>query len=382
VISGSIRRDFQVTDEEELHSRLVWHALVEPGDRIAGSLRLELGSSEALQKFLSNDTASTELVPSEELVRAYERWRPRYQEGMADGIVKTAASREMQVILPSDPRWPTTLNDLGVFSPALLWYRGNVGDFEKIDKTLGVVGSRVVSSYGQKVTAEIAALAVNEGATVVSGGALGVDAIAHRVTLSQSGSTVAVMAGSLDNLYPAGNWQLFDEIGRQGLLLSEMAPGSKPTRWRFLQRNRLIAALSSAVVVTEAGWRSGSINTVNHANELGRRVFAIPGPITSPTSAGCNRIIRDHSAEILVEVSDLPVEIGWRASILDETEILGSLEKRLLDFMDRRARDLATLAKDSGLSTNEAQIAIGGLKLAGLVEQQGTMGWKRIFTNS
>jgi DNA processing protein len=301
---------------------------------------------------------------------------------MADAIIKRAQVLDMRVILPTDSAWPVSLNDLGVFSPALLWYRGHLTGFNRLERTLGIVGSRVVSSYGQKVTAEIAALAVTEGATVVSGGALGVDAVAHRTALSQSGSTVAVMAGSLDNLYPAGNWQLFDEIGSRGLLLSEMAPDSKPTRWRFLQRNRLIAALSEAVVVTEAGWRSGSINTVNHANELGRRVFAVPGPITSPTSAGCNRIIRDHSAEILLEVNDLPIEIGWRRSNPEDLDILGSLEKRLLDFLEKRAIDLHTLAKRSGLSIFEAQIAIGGLQLADLVEQQGANGWKRKFTNS
>ena len=379
---GPIRSDFQGTDEEDLHSRLVWHALVEPGDRIAGSLRLELGSTVALRKFVDQDYAATELVSREELLRAYERWKPRYQGEMADAIIKRAQVLDMRVILPTDSAWPVSLNDLGVFSPALLWYRGHLTGFNRLERTLGIVGSRVVSSYGQKVTAEIAALAVTEGATVVSGGALGVDAVAHRTALSQSGSTVAVMAGSLDNLYPAGNWQLFDEIGSRGLLLSEMAPDSKPTRWRFLQRNRLIAALSEAVVVTEAGWRSGSINTVNHANELGRRVFAVPGPITSPTSAGCNRIIRDHSAEILLEVNDLPIEIGWRRSNPEDLDILGSLEKRLLDFLEKRAIDLHTLAKRSGLSIFEAQIAIGGLQLADLVEQQGANGWKRKFTNS
>ena len=247
---GPIRSDFQGTDEEDLHSRLVWHALVEPGDRIAGSLRLELGSTVALRKFVDQDYAATELVSREELLRAYERWKPRYQGGMADAIIKRAQVLDMRVILPTDSAWPVSLNDLGVFSPALLWYRGHLTGFNRLERTLGIVGSRVVSSYGQKVTAEIAALAVTEGATVVSGGALGVDAVAHRTALSQSGSTVAVLAGSLDNLYPAGNWQLFDEIGSRGLLLSEMAPDSKPTRWRFLQRNRLIAALSEAVVET------------------------------------------------------------------------------------------------------------------------------------
>jgi DNA processing protein len=334
-----------------------------------------------LKKFQNRDTTPTGQIPSEDLARAYERWGPRYQTGLLEKLVKDAIRSDMQLMLPSDSLWPERLNDLGAYSPTLLWYRGHIDSFEKLDRTLGVIGSRVVSGYGQKITAEVSALAVNEGATVISGGALGVDAIAHRVALSQAGLTLGLMAGSLDNLYPAGNWQLFDEIGSRGLLLSEMAPGSKPTRWRFLQRNRLIAALSDAVVVTEAGWRSGSINTVNHANELGRRVFAVPGPITSPTSAGCNRIIRDHSAEILVEVNDLPVEIGWRSSDPENLEILGNLEKRLLDSMTNTANDLPTLAKDSGLSVFEAQMAIGGLQLADLVQQQGSLGWKRKFTN-
>jgi DNA processing protein len=380
-MAASIRRDFQITDEDDLRSRVIWHALVEPGDRIAGSLRIELGSSVALQKFLDNDTSSTNHLSTEELAVAYERWRPRYYVGMAEAIIARAKGLDIQVLLPSDSDWPTRLNDLSTFSPALLWYRGHLDSFSKLERTLGIVGSRVVSGYGQKITAQVAALAVNEGATVVSGGALGVDAVAHRASLSQSGTTVAVMAGSLDNLYPAGNWQLFDEIGSRGLLISEMVPGSKPTRWRFLQRNRLIAALSEAVVVTEAGWRSGSINTVNHANELGRQVFAIPGPITSPTSAGCNRIIREQLAEILIDVDDLPVAIGWRGARAENLDILGSLEKRLLDFMDKRGLDLYTLAQQSGLSIKEAKIALGGLQLAGLVEQQDAKSWKRKFTN-
>jgi DNA processing protein len=185
------------------------------------------------------------------------------------------------------------------------------------------------------------------------------------------------MAGSLDNLYPSGNWQLFDEISHTGLLLSEMAPGSKPTRWRFLQRNRLIAALSEAVVVTEAGWRSGSINTASHANALNRRVFAVPGPINSPSSAGCNRLIRDQLAELLLDAADLPLELGWREPSIPDQSSLGSLELRALDALTTREQPFETIAIASGLSRAELTLALGGLQIAQLALRGEGNGWLR-----
>jgi DNA processing protein len=227
------------------------------------------------------------------------------------------------------------------------------------------------------VTSELVACLVQDGAVTVSGGALGIDTIAHRTALKLEGSTIAFMAGALDSLYPSANLELFDEISHKGLLLSEMSPGAKPTRWRFLQRNRLIAALSEAVVVTEAGWRSGSISTVNHATELGRPVFAVPGPITSAASAGCNRLIRDSKANLLLEVSDLPVELGWRSSGQTELEGLGVLELRALDALERRGRSLDDLLKATGMALVELKMALGTLKLLGKVDLTTDGLWKR-----
>jgi DNA processing protein len=218
---------------------------------------------------------------------------------------------------------------------------------------------------------------VEEEAAIVSGGALGIDSVAHRTAIQLGGLTAAFMAGSLDCLYPAANYSLFDEIGHRGLLLSEMSPGSRPTRWRFLQRNRLIAAIGSATVVTEAGWRSGSMNTVKHANELGRPVFAVPGPITTPASAGCNRLIRDAEASILVELSDLPIELGWRASHVEATELLGPLDLRAFDALATGFQPVETLLVASGLSMNELRMALGSLKLLGKAEMGETGSWKR-----
>ncbi|MFM5951553.1 MAG: DNA-processing protein DprA, partial [Micrococcales bacterium] len=262
--------------------------------------------------------------------------------------------------------------------PVLLWYRGNPENFSALNKSVGVVGSRNASHYGQRITAELVSTAVAENATVVSGGALGIDSVAHRATLGLNGVTVAFMAGSLDKPYPAANLQLFDEISHSGLLLSEMVPGSNPTRWRFLQRNRLIAAVSNALVVTEAGLRSGSINTVNHAAELDRPIYAIPGPITSPSSAGCNALIRDQLADILVDVSELPEELGWRPIQLSKTDSMGSLELRALDALTGKAQHFEEIRSLSGLTSIELRVALGGLQLLGLAHGLGDQTWRKI----
>ncbi len=372
--SASIRSDFKETDYRQARALITWNALVEPGDRIAGELLGTYGPVKALEVFLTR--ASTDA----QVTQAFERWAPRYSSALADEKIALAARYGMKLLLPTDAYWPKALVDLGFHAPTLLWYRGALENFQKINRALGVVGSRNATQYGQRVTSDLAVMAVQEGATVISGGALGIDSVAHRTTLQLRGLTTAIMAGALDSLYPAANGQLFDEIGQSGLLISEMTPNARPTRWRFLQRNRLIAALSQAIVVTEAGWRSGSINTVNHAGELGRPVFAVPGPISNPASAGCNRLIREGKATLLLEVSELPAELNWRSESDETNEVFGSLELRALDSLTSKEQDLQTLLIDSGLDIGELRIALGSLRLMGRAELGLKGGWKRSET--
>ena len=372
-----IRSCFAETDDEVLNATLVWNALVEPGDRISGILRAQLGIVGSLQKVLTKNLKAESGLTSAELAAAYERWLPRYSPELPADLRRTALRSDAQLLLPTDNLWPKALTALGDHAPIALWFRGNPKNFASFNRAVAIVGSRTCTSYGQRVTADTVTGLVKEGGATISGGALGVDAVAHRVTLSQEAVTVAVMAGSLDNLYPSGNWQLFDEISHTGLLLSEMAPGSKPTRWRFLQRNRLIAALSEAVVVTEAGWRSGSINTASHANVLNRRVFAVPGPINSPSSAGCNRLIRDQLAELLLDAADLSLELGWREQSNITQSSLGSLELRALDALTTREQPFETIAIASGLSRAELTLALGGLQIAQLALRGEGNGWLR-----
>lgn len=370
--SKSLRRDFEITDFETAKALIVWNALVEPGDRVAGELIRTLGPVDALAAF----TAKRDL--GDEVRDAFARWEPRYSPSLAEARIAAAKKNDLKLLLPSDALWPSSFRDLGNHAPLLLWYRGNLGHLERLDRPVGIVGSRNATHYGQRVTSELSALLVQEEAAVVSGGALGVDSVAHRTALSLGGLTIAFMAGSLDCMYPSANFELFEKIANQGLMLSEMSPGARPTRWRFLQRNRLIAALSVATVVTEAGWRSGSINTVNHALELQRPVYAIPGPITSPASAGCNRLIRDFQASLLLDVSELPAELGWRAEAQGELAGLGSLELRTLDVLTTGFQGMERLLVESGLSLGELRMALGSLKLLGKVESEVSGSWRLV----
>jgi DNA processing protein len=168
-----------------------------------------------------------------------------------------------------------------------------------------MVGSRASTAYGDTVAAELAAELSESGRTVLSGGAYGIDAAAHRGCLAGRTPTVAILAGGLDEPYPAGHRPLFDRIAEKGVMVSELAPGEHPTRVRFLARNRLIAAMTPGTVLVEAAARSGARNTVTWANVLGRIVMAVPGPITSATSITPHHLIREAEAVLVTRAVDV-----------------------------------------------------------------------------
>src|SRR5690606_5565399 len=179
-----------------------------------------------------------------------------------------------RLLLPGDPDWPHRLDDLEAHAPLVLWVRGDVSLLSTVD-SIGIVGARAATGYGEHVTAELSGSLAADGTVVVSGGAYGVDGAAHRAALGVGGRTIALLAGGVDRPYPAGHRELFDRIIASGALVAETPCGTAPTKWRFLARNRLIAALGAATVVVEAGWRSGSLNTAGHAAALGRPLGAV-----------------------------------------------------------------------------------------------------------
>lgn len=360
-------------NSSEILARVGWNYLVEPGDRIAGTLVEALGPEEALERLLRNDTTVVNDLSPEELVAAYARWQPRLERGKALAIIKEAKRRGIFPIVPGGSWWPDSFESLSKHQPLMLWGLGHPETLKASGESVSLVGSRTVTNYGNWATYEIAEALCELGVAVVSGGALGVDSVAHRAALRNKGVTVAIMAGGLFNNYPAANAELFDQISQSGILLSEMTPEARPTRWRFLQRNRLIAALGRAVIVTEAGYRSGSINTVNHALELDRPVFALPGQINSPNSAGCNRLISEGKAEPIIDIEQLLIRLGYKDEKNPTEVVLGQFELRLLDALTRNFQDLSKLAVQAGLGPTELRLAVGGLELAGLVKRDGQM---------
>jgi len=204
-------------------------------------------------------------------------------------------------LTPEDPRWPNSVDSLPC-PPIGLLVKGNAEILK--NRSISIVGTRNPTSYGTRIAGDFAAGFVDREWDIVSGGAYGIDSAAHRGALVAEGRTIAVIASGIDLQYPAGNSRLFDEICENGAIISEVMPGVPAMPHRFLTRNRLIAALSQATLVVEAAFRSGSLRTARDAAELMRPVMAIPGPINSPTSEGCHRLIGERAAELVTSVPD------------------------------------------------------------------------------
>jgi len=252
-------------DDPETIARIAWSVLAEPGDGVAGTLIGELGAAEAL-RFVFGEPRT--LVPpgreSRALTDGISRWSARADPLSVRRAVTDARDVSARLITPGDPEWPTSLDDLGAHTPALLWVRGRPSLLRR-EPGVAIVGARAASAYGEMVAAELAGDLAASGAVIVSGGAYGIDGAAHRAALAVDGATVAFLAGGVDRAYPQGHHQLLRRIVDTGAVVSEVPCGVAPTKWRFLSRNRLIAALGQATVVVEAGWRSGSLNTAGQA---------------------------------------------------------------------------------------------------------------------
>jgi DNA processing protein len=377
-----------VEDEnlEENFARSAWSVICEPGDGFAGFLISKMGATAALEaeiqgistkqlksKLFSFGFDSVELdsfgVFEKLHAEARERWRPRLQLEM----IRTALFKINKVggfvLTPADPDWPQQLEDLGQHAPFALWVRGSGSALRQLDQSISIVGSRGATSYGEFATDSMVSAVVPKGYSVVSGGAYGIDGIAHRSTLALRGNTVAVMAGGLDKFYPSGNSDLLKRISQTGAVISEVPPGTTPSKWRFLQRNRLISALSQSTLVVEANWRSGALNTVSHSERLERPVYAVPGPITSPKSAGTNKLIAENRAQLVIDGNDLLEQLGETIRVTSQLELdgLGALEKRVLDAIGFDVLEIAEICSSAGLTRDEARFGLSSLELDGLV---------------
>jgi DNA processing protein len=245
-----------------------------------------------------------------------------------------------------------------------------------------MVGSRVATPYGVHVATEFAGELAEGGRAVVSGCAFGIDIAAHRGALAVGGYTIGVLAGGVDVPYPIAHTALIDRIAAEGALVSESAPGSAPARRRFLTRNRLIAALARGTVVVEAAARSGAATTARWADELGRVLMVVPGPITSALSVGSNELLRSRNAIAVTRPAEVVEAIGRLGLDLapvrpSEQRPRDGLPGRLLAVLEAMpGRGAATgerVARDSGVP--DALPALGELAALGLVERVDG-GWR------
>lgn len=383
-------------DDDRL-ARAAWTRLAEPGDVIAGAAITVLGATVALAHALDGAPLPPALprhaglpVSQAQLDAALERWVARRGSLAPERDVRTVERLGGRLVVPDDDEWPSRVDELGAAAPPALWAHGPLPVSATVARSVAVVGSRASTGYGEHMAGDLAAGLSERGIAVVSGGAFGIDAAAHKGALAAGGPTVTVLACGIDRYYPRAHEALLRRIAAEGLVLAEVAPGSMPMRGRFLQRNRLIAALSGATVVVEAAWRSGALSTASHAAGLGRPLGAVPGPVTSATSAGCHRMLRELDATCVTsaaEAAELVQAIGEELPepppvAVAEHDDLSPSQLRVLDALPlRKGVSVESLAAVAGLPQRTVGACLGALALAGLAASrpgEGERLWRRV----
>lgn len=297
-----------------------------------------------------------------------------------------------RLVTPDDAEWPALA--FAVFAsdsvrarprgtePLVLWVLGPARLDEIAERSAAIIGTRAATAYGEHVAAELSAGLVDRDVAVISGGAYGIDGAAHRAALAGEGRTAAVLAGGVDVPYPAGHSALLHRISGAGLIISEYPPGTRPARHRFLTRNRLVAAISRATVVVEAGLRSGAANTAAWAAAMGRVVGAVPGPVTSAASAGCHQLLR-RGAELVTRADEIVEIVGRMGELAEQPEHPNSPLDRMTEtertvFEALPGRGSVTVEQIAVAAALPAQRVLGPLatlEIAGLV-QQGEGRWR------
>jgi DNA processing protein len=317
------------------------------------------------------------------LDRALARWAARLPLAPARDAVAGWQRSGIGLLCPGDPGWPGQLDVLGDASPVALWLRGTADLRFACLRSVSIVGTRAATTYGQHVAVSLAAGLAERGWTVISGGALGIDGRAHRGALAAGGSTIAVLPSGVDEPYPRGHYDLFEDIAAGGLLVSEWPPGRTPTRPGFLVRNRVIAALSRGTVVVEAALRSGALNTARHARDLGRPLMAVPGPVTSAASAGCHLIVRDWgggcvtgAADVAAMLSFGPEDLAVPGGPVLPRDALDPVTRDILEAVPARGGwGPARIAVTAGVNLDTVLRGLGELAAGGFVER-GERGWR------
>jgi len=280
----------------EARARLILFSIIQPADPFWSYEINQRGGLSVYHRIISGNY----YLKQQEILKLQQQIMQRQVKDLELEISKAGGV----FITPEDNDWPISLADLAT-PPIGLVVAGDRSVLLKLDKSISIVGSRQPTNYGLQLSYSLASQASLAQLVVVSGGAYGIDTASHQGALSVGGLSIAVLAGGINRLYPLENQKLFKDITKSGLLISEVMPNIESKPYRFLIRNRLIAALSRSTVVVEAKFISGSIRTARDAAEIFRPVFAIPGPVTSPLSEGCHRLIAERVADIATSLDEI-----------------------------------------------------------------------------
>jgi DNA processing protein len=280
----------------EARARLILFSIIQPADPFWSYEINQRGGLSVYHRIISGNY----YLKQQEILKLQQQIMQRQVKDLELEISKAGGV----FITPEDNDWPISLADLAT-PPIGLVIAGDRSVLLKLDKSISIVGSRQPTNYGLQLSCSLASQASLAQLVVVSGGAYGIDTASHQGALSAGGLSIAVLAGGINRLYPLENQKLFKDITKSGLLISEVMPNTESKPYRFLIRNRLIAALSRSTVVVEAKFISGSIRTARDAAEIFRPVFAIPGPVTSPLSEGCHRLIAERVADIATSLDEI-----------------------------------------------------------------------------
>lgn len=368
------------TDGDRL-ARVALSRLTEPGDLRITTLVAEMGAERLHAALAAERDVEGVLTDVAARLAANDPGRDLAQ----------AERLGIRYVVPGDQEWPVQVEDLAHAgtvherggAPLGLWVRGPVR-LDRLTDSVAVVGSRSSTAYGEGAARAIAADVAGHDMAVISGAAFGIDQAAHRGAVAGGGCTVAVLAGGVDRPYPVAHTRLLDHIAETGAVVSEVPPGSAPTRQRFLTRNRVIAALARGTLVVEAAHRSGALSTAHWAERLSRTLMALPGPVTSVQSTGTHGLIRAGAAQLVTSGPEVLELLGTSGSHLiaeprSETRARDALrprEARVLDAVPvSRAASAESVARTAGLGLVAVQAALIHLQRDGFVERVPA-GWR------
>lgn len=278
------------------------------------------------------------------------------------------------VITINDARYPRLLREINS-PPKILYYKGNWED-SIFENCLAVVGSRRMTTYGKLIVNKLVSEVARAGITIVSGFMFGIDAAAHKTAIDAGGRTIAVMPCGIDMIHPEHQETLYNEIlENKGLIISEFEDTHPPALWTYPKRNKIVAGLSKATMVVEAGQKSGSLITANLAKKYKRRLFAVPGPLTSTVSKGTVQLIKEGS-EIVTSAEDLLAEydiasFNWKRNPLQFLK-LSELEQCIVRKLQAEPAEIDVLTRLAKTSVSELGTALSLMQIKGLIfEQRG-----------